>query len=364
MRYGLIIAGGSGTRLWPMSRSDLPKQLIPFIKGKSLLEIAFDRLEGLIPASHRNICASQKHRDVIHSALPNLDNNSFLGEPMGRDTLNAIGLSAAVLAAKDPEAVFAVLTADHLIEPVDKFQKIIEQGFELVEKLPQTLVTFGIAPTGPATGYGYLELGEAISGEAKIVKQFMEKPQQALAEEYYRKGPDSYLWNSGMFVWSAATLLDCIRRYEPDAYNGLTAIAKAWDTPDRDEILLKTYPTLKKISIDFAVMEPAAKDNAVHVAAIPMQLSWLDVGSWPAFAQTCPHDDNGNALAAKMTLLSASSNCLLASSEPDHLVSMMGCRYMIVIHTKNATLICPADKAENIKDLYNRAEKQFGGRFT
>ena len=134
MRYALIIAGGSGTRLWPMSRADLPKQLIPFINGKSLLEIAFQRLEGLIPASRRYICAGLKHRDVIFAALPELGKENFLGEPMGRDTLNAIGLSAAVLAAKDPQAVFAVLTADHLIEPVDKFQKIIEQGFALVER--------------------------------------------------------------------------------------------------------------------------------------------------------------------------------------------------------------------------------------
>lgn len=364
MRYAVIIAGGSGTRLWPMSRGGLPKQLIPFIRGKSLLEIAFERLEGLIPVSQRYICAGLKHRDIILSALPVLKKEQFLGEPMGRDTLNAIGLSAAVLAARDPRAVFGVFTADHLIEPIDKFQKIIEQGFALVESRPQTLVTFGIAPTGPVTGYGYLELGDSIPGGAKIVKQVKEKPALSAAEEYFRQGPDFYLWNSGMFVWSAATLLDCIKRLEPDVYAGLTAIVQAWDTPKRDEVLAEIYPTLKKISIDYAVMEPASRLEQVSVAAIPMQLDWLDVGSWPSYAQTCPRDDNGNALGCEKNLLSETSNCLLASSERDHLIAMLGCRDLIVIHTKDATLICPADKAEHIKDLYNKAEKQFGGQFT
>jgi mannose-1-phosphate guanylyltransferase len=364
MRYALIIAGGTGTRLWPMSRAGLPKQLIPFIHGKSLLQIAYERLDGLIPTSSRYVCANSKHKDAILSALPTLEKDNFLGEPVGRDTLNAIGLSAAVLAASDPKAAFAVLTADHLIEPVDEFQRVIEQGFALVERHPQTLVTFGIAPSGPITGYGYLELGDPISGGAKIVKQFKEKPALPAAQEYFRKGPDCYLWNSGMFVWSASTLLDCIKRLEPDVYASLIKIAKAWETPDRDAVLAKLYPVLKKISIDFAVMEPASRMERVRVASIPMELNWMDVGSWPSFAQTCQHDENGNAIAAEKTLLSDTSNCLVASSEPDHLIALMGCGDLIVIHTKNATLICPADKAERIKDLYNQADKQFGGQFT
>lgn len=363
MRYALIIAGGSGTRLWPMSRGDLPKQLIPFIDGKSLLRIAFERFEGLLPVDNRYICAGEKHREAIVAGVPGLLADRLLGEPIGRDTLNAVVLGAAVLAQHDPDAVIGVFTADHLIEPVDQFQRVIEQGFALVERSPQTLVTFGIAPTGPATGYGYLELGEPIEGGGFAVRQFKEKPALPLAEDYFRQGPEHYLWNSGMFVWRASTLLDCVRRYEPAVFEGLTKVASAWDTPQRDAVLAAVYPTLKKISVDFAVMEPASTDPAVRVAAIPMRLQWLDIGSWPSFAATCPQDDHGNALGAGQHLLHHTDNCLVASDDPNHLIATIGCRDLIVIHTGNATLVCRADMAEQIKELQQMVVSQLGNHY-
>ncbi|MFV2066349.1 MAG: mannose-1-phosphate guanylyltransferase, partial [Pirellulales bacterium] len=336
----------------------------PFLDGRSLLEIAYDRFDGLIPRENRYVCAGQRHRDVVVSAMPTLDSSRFLGEPVGRDTLNAVGFGAAVLAAQDPDAVIGVFTSDHLIEPVEDFQRIVSDGFSLVEQEPNTLLTFGIAPTGPATGYGYLELGSALRGNARVVQQFHEKPPRDVAERYFHDGPDRYLWNSGMFVWRAQTLLDCIRRYEPAVWEGLTEIAAVWGTPAQDEMLDRVFPTLKKISVDFAVMEPASQDASIRVAAIPMPLQWLDVGSWPSYAETRPRDANGNAVAAGNTSLNETSHCLVASSDPDHLIATVGCEDLIIIHTDRATLVCRSDKAESIKQIQQKIQDQFGGRYT
>jgi len=269
-----------------------------------------------------------------------------------------------VLAESDRDAVIGVFTADHLIEPVGEFQRIIARGFELVERSPDTLVTFGIEPTAPATGYGYLELGAEIGGGARVVKQFREKPPREVAEEYVKQGPERFLWNSGMFVWRAETLLDCIERYEPSVRRGLATIAEAWSAAQRDDVLERVFPTLKKISVDFAVMEPASNDPAVRVAALPMALRWLDVGSWPSFAETRPKDEYGNALAGGKHVLDETADCLIASSDSEHLVAAIGCRGLVVIHTDRATLVCRADLAEKIKEVQKIVEDRFGGRYT
>lgn len=371
MRHTLIIAGGSGTRLWPMSRNAQPKQLIPFIQGRSLLEIAADRLEPLAPAERRYVCAGAVHREAVLRGLPTLGEATFLGEPMGRDTLNAVGLAAAVIARRDPQAVIGVFTADHVIEPVDAFRRIVARGFEVAEQQPESLVTFGIRPTHAATGYGYLELGEPLAfgagdvGEHPLapprkVARFKEKPDSATAQAYLDAGPGRYLWNSGMFVWRAATLLDCIARYEPANHEGLSAIAEAWDSPRREAVLARVYPTLKKISVDFAVMERASADPTVKVVAVPMDLSWLDVGSWPSFAAVCPHDEHGNALAAQRILTLDASGCLIASSDPAHAIALIGCENLLVVHTPDATLVCHADRAEDIKKLHAMVPTQLG----
>ncbi len=346
-----------------MSRAGLPKQLIPFIGGKSLLQIAFDRLQGLVPADNRYICASLHHADVICESLSGFSRDRFLGEPVGRDTLNAVGYSAAVIAERDPDAVIAVFTADHIIQPVDKFLKIVDHGFRLAEDNTDTLVTFGISPAHAATGYGYLQLGDAIDGSARVVRQFKEKPAENVAREYFAAGPEQYLWNSGMFVWRASTLLDCIRRYEPSNSAGILQIAEAWRTPCRDAVLGDVFPTLKKISVDFAVMEPASHDPLVRVVAVPMPLQWLDVGSWPMFAETCQSDEAGNAIGAERSLLVDTRGTLVASDVPGHLIAMIGCEDLIIVHTARATLVCRKDRAEAIKDLHKQVGERFGSGY-
>ncbi|HBS29695.1 MAG TPA: mannose-1-phosphate guanyltransferase [Phycisphaerales bacterium] len=365
MRYAMIMAGGAGTRLWPMSRQDRPKQLVPFIRrhgrASSLLEIAAERLEGLVPPERRYICTNEAYRASIRAALPRFSDAQILGEPVGRDTVNAVGFAAAVLQKLDPGALFAVLTADHLIEPADLFRDRMEQGFELVEQDPTRLVTFSIKPTHPATGFGYVERGASIPGTGGLgfrVERFVEKPSREKAQAYIESG--AFGWNSGMFVWKASAFLDCLRRYKPESHAGLMKIASAWGTKDQKRVVDEVYPTLPKISVDYAVMEPATREQArtppgardgVKVCTVLMDLTWLDVGSWPSFATTLDPDAQGNRVSGKGIAFRC-KDTLVVNADDRHTVALLGCEGLTVVHTEDATLVMPSDRAEELKLLH------------
>ncbi len=353
MRHAMIMAGGSGTRLWPMSRGETPKQLIPLFGGKSLLQIAAERLDGTVDPANRWICTGQKHCDVICKALPNFSPAQLIGEPEGRDTLNAVGFTATVLHKLDPDAIFAVLTADHIIRPQEEFATCLDIGFSLVEKDPSRFVTFGITPTFPATGYGYVELGENIDTGAKSCKRFVEKPDLATAEEYVASG--NFAWNSGMFVFHCKTVLDAITRMQPDSAAGLSLIGEAWGTPQQQEVLDRVYPTLPKMSVDYGMMEPAGSDANISICSVPMDVEWLDVGSWPSYAETLSPDENGNCSNTKSYTINC-NRTLSVSDNPEHAITMIGCDDMCVIHTKDATLVFPASEAQRVKEMHAKVD--------
>jgi len=359
MRYAMIMAGGSGTRLWPMSRDGQPKQLIEFIHRPdgsrvSLLELAARRMDDLVPDQRQYICTGERYRDAIRAALPRFDDAHLLGEPTPRDTVNAVAFTAAVLAKDDPDAVFGVLTADQIIEPADVFASRLELGYTLVEQDPTRLITFGITPTHPATGYGYIERDRPIEGTegcAFTVARFVEKPDSQTAQAYLRSG--RFDWNAGMFVFHARTFLDLFERYLPRSAAGIGEIGAAWGTDAQREVLERVYPTLEKTSVDYGVMEPASRDDGVTIVGVQMPVTWLDVGSWPAYAETLEPDERGNRCAgAVLATLDASDNIVIGEGSDGHTIAIVGCEDLIVVRTERATLVIPRERAQDIKALH------------
>ncbi len=350
----MIMAGGSGTRLWPMSRGQEPKQLIPLFDGVSLLGIAAGRLDGIVPEERQWICAGSAHAASIYNAVPALKQGHLIGEPMGRDTLNAVALTAAVLHHHDNDAIFAVLTADHIITPQDEFARCLDAGFKLVEEVNNRFITFGITPTHPATGYGYVELGAAIGENSNECVRFVEKPDEARATEYIETG--CFVWNSGMFIFHAGVFLETLSRLQPENYKGIMEIAASLGTQDEISTIERVYPMLPKISVDYGMMEPASKDDSVDICTVPMTVTWLDVGSWPTYGETLIADGSGNRSDTNALHLD-SKNVLAVSSDKQHTITTIGCEDLIIVHTPDATLVFPASEAQRVKEMHALVDK-------
>jgi mannose-1-phosphate guanylyltransferase len=367
MQYGVIMAGGSGTRLWPLSRGNTPKQLLPVVKGKSLLQLSYERLRGILPAERIFVCTGQGYADAVYANLPELPKENLLGEPQGRDTANAVGFTSAVLFKRDPDAVLAVVSADHVIEPIEKFHTAINTAFDLVAESPRSLVTFGIIPTHGHTGLGYVQRGEALrlktgAAGASKVQAFKEKPDKATADRYVESG--RYYWNSGMFVWRADTVLGELALHLPASHKGLTAIADAWGTPSQAQAINDIYPQLPKISIDYAVMEPASQHKGhADVAVVEMPVNWLDVGSWPALAETLDTDEHDNATAGDNIIFLDSDDNIVVSDDPAHLITTIGLSDMIIVHTKDATMVCPKSESQRVKELVGKVNERYGKKY-
>jgi len=358
MRYVLIMAGGSGKRLWPLSRQDMPKQLLRVVGGKSLLRIAYERLDGIVSADHVLVCTGADYADIVATELPELTPANILGEPEGRDSLNAVAWPAAVVAARDPDAVIAVVTSDHLMHPVSAFQSALLEAFEVAESFEDFLVTFGAVPTAPHTGYGYLRRGEILPHHPDVfsVIEFKEKPDRATAEEYLASG--EYWWNSGMFVWRARTFLDQLEALQPKTHAAVLELAAA---PYR---LAEIYPELLKISVDYAVMEPVSRgEGSARVVAVRLPITWHDVGGFAALGEQLPRDERGNAIHGVSVLVDARDNLVINNAEDGRVVAVVGLTDTVIVQTPQITLVCPITEAERIKELVAEVTAKLGGGY-
>src|SRR5262245_23462566 len=353
MLHAVIMAGGTGTRFWPLSRSARPKQLLDLTGGRTMIQATIDRLGDLVPAERAWIITNCSLVGPIAEQLPQLDKRRVIGEPCKRDTAPAIGLAALLVLAEDPDASMVVMPADHLIHPSAAFQAAIKQAAELVEREPKTLVTFGIKPTYAAESFGYIERGQDTGdrrqGKAYEVKKFREKPAKSVAEEYLASG--RCYWNSGIFVWKARTILDALAKYEPAICDHLEVIQNHVGKAEFAEVFDREFTAIRGKSIDFAVME-----HYQPVVVIEAPFTWDDVGSWQALARSVGADEAGNTVIGKHIEIRTSGSIVRTGEE--HLVVTLGIKDTIVVHTPDATLVADKHQEEAIREVVKALEER------
>ncbi len=353
MLHATILAGGGGTRFWPRSRQQRPKQFLALCGERTLLQQALDRVEGLLPAERTWVITGQAYQAETSRQLPQLSPDRIIGEPCGRDTAPCIGLGAALIARHDPAAVMIVTPADHVIEPVREFERAAGVAARMAEEHSGALITFGIPPTFPSTGYGYIHRGAEIGQRQGIsvfrVQRFEEKPAADRAERFIASG--EYYWNSGIFVWRVAALLEEMRRQQPKLHDAVRRIADAWSTPRRDETLRREYETLTKISIDYAIME-----HAREVLAVQAPYRWDDVGSWLALERMNPQDADHNTILA--THCGLKTNHCIIICDAGKLITTIGVSNLVIVQDGDATLIADRKDESTVKQLVDLLKKK------
>ncbi len=342
--YAVILAGGRGERFWPLSTRRHPKQFLTIFGGRSLLAQSVDRLEGLIPPDRVWVITSDDLVEAAREAAPAVPPGQIIGEPMGRDTGPAVALAGAIIRARDPHAAFAILTADHVIGDLDRFRATLHESARVAAER-HALVTIGIAPRGPSTGFGYIEAGEKEATRECIeflhARRFVEKPDLPTARSYVESG--RYFWNAGLFIWTVSTLHTQLHRHAPDLsafMDRLTPVAL--DPARRSAALAAEYPALRKISIDYALMEKADR-----VLMARSTFAWDDVGSWTALEDRLPADASGNVSTNELITCDAYGN-IVCSRKP---VALLGVRDHIVVDADGVLMICPKNRAAELKKL-------------
>jgi mannose-1-phosphate guanylyltransferase len=353
-RYAVIMAGGVGTRFWPLSRFQQPKQFLPIISERTMLEETIQRIEPLIPLNHIITIANHEHSKVIQRIYPDLPQENIMVEPMGKNTAPCLLLATSGIFQRDPQAVISVLPADHLIRSPDAYRNTLAAATEAADQTGD-LITFGIPPTYPATGYGYIrfnrEDARRIQKESFFsVKEFKEKPDLEQAKEFLNAG--TYYWNSGMFIWRADSFEEKLCRFAPDWASFWNEMKKAYPDSEKVRHLFKKMPAT---SIDYALMERAS-----GVLMAEGNFGWSDVGSWSALFDVWPRDKNKNALRTEGMTLDASNNLV---HNPGQVTALIGVQDLVVVNTGDALLICRKDQDQKVKEIVKRLKETNKDRY-
>ena len=348
--YAVILAGGVGSRFWPKSSASNPKQFLQIFGDKSLLQTTAGRVRPLIRQDCVYVVTNDRYFDKIREQLPDLPPENLIIEPEARETAAGIGLAAVKLARRDPHAVMAVLPSDHFIGSEQDFRRCLSWAAEFA-RTHKMLVTFGIRPTEPKTGYGYIKMDRLLVNDngrrAYHVAEFTEKPDFDRALRFLQSG--KYLWNSGMFVWRVQQVLQAYRKHMPEMYRQLAYIYENLGSPDEKEIIRETYGQMEKLTVDYAIIEKA--DN---VAVIPADFAWDDVGSWRSVERFLTHDNSGNIVNGLHVGIDT-GRCIIESD--DKLVATIGVRDLLIVQTERSILVADKERDQEIKDLVRRIEK-------